>query len=251
MADSLLDETTLPPDNEIAEMDEIIAKWKDKPQDELLTAKARSDLYIKSMTARFDDLKKDYLQLRDQHQTSAQLKDLIDRLEKERGTGSQNDTTQHTNRDQEVPPSIKPEDIENLVNQKMTEAELRRKQATNFSAVEAKLKEHFGENYGSVYKQRLDTLGLTKEFADELARNHPTVFIKTFELDSQSRPVDNSPPRNQHRPSAFAPKTGVRDWKYYQELKKNDPRMYLDPKISVQMHNDMMELGSAFGMPED
>jgi len=250
MADSLLDETTLPPDNEMAEMESIIAKWKDKPQDELLTAKARSDLYIKTMTARFDDLKKDYLQLREQHQTSAQLKDLIDRLEKERGTPGSNDDTQNTNRDT-VPPSIKPEDIENLVNQKMTEAELRRKQLTNFTVVEAKLKEQFGENYQPAYKQRLDTLGLTKEFADDLARNHPTVFMKTFELD-QARQVDTfAPPRTQQRSSAFAPRAQVRDWKYYQELKKNDPRMYLDPKIAIQMHEDAIALGDAFGMPSE
>jgi len=34
-------------------------------------------------------------------------------------------------------------------------------------------------------------------------------------------------------------------------MKKSDPRMYLDPKIAVQMHDDAIALGADFGMPED
>lgn len=246
MADSLL---SLDQVNNDADREAIIAKWKDKPAEELLNAKAESDLYIKSLTARLDDLKNDYLQLREQHQTTTELKTLIDRLEKERGNVAQNEVTHDTNRETVQP--FKPEDIENLVNQKLSEAELRRKQATNFSAVEAKLKETFGENYQSSYKQRLDTLGLSQEFADDLARNHPTVFFKTFELDSQRQESFQSPPRTNQRPSSFAPQAVKRDWNYYQNLKKENPRLYLDPKISVQMHEDMMALGPAFGLPED
>ncbi len=243
MADSLLS-----PDNGDAEREAIIAKWKDKPQTELLEAKAESDLYIKTLTARLDDLKNDYLTLRDQSQTSTQLKDLIDRLEKER-SGASNDTTHDTNRDNGV--QLKTEDIQTLIAQEVQKNKLLDKQAQNFNTVESKLKEAFGDNYQTIYKQRLDTLGLSQEFADDLARNHPTVFFKTFELDQQRGDAFQTPPRTQQRPTSFAPKAQVRDWNYYQELKKTNPRLYLDPKIAVQMHDDAVALGSAFGMPED
>jgi ribosomal protein L29 len=243
MADSLL---SLDQVNDTAEREAIIQKWKDKPQDELLAAKAESDLYIKSLTTRLDDLKNDYLTLREQHQTGTQLKDLVDRLEKERSNlPDPHDTT----RDNTA--TLKPEDIESLVTAKLSEAQLRQTQQTNFLAAQALLKQQFGNDYQSAYKQRLDTLGLTQEFADDLARNHPTVFNKTFELDASHQDTFLPPPRSQQRQATFRPSAQVRDWKYYQELKKNDPRMYLDPKISVQMHNDMIELGSAFGLPED
>jgi hypothetical protein len=29
-------------------------------------------------------------------------------------------------------------------------------------------------------------------------------------------------------------------------MKKTNPKLYLDPKIAVQMHNDAIELGDAF-----
>jgi hypothetical protein len=42
-----------------------------------------------------------------------------------------------------------------------------------------------------------------------------------------------------------------RTWAYYQELKKTNPKLYLDPKISVQMDKDAIALGDAFGLPND
>lgn len=248
MADSLLslDQTT----NNDADRQDIINKWKDKPQNELLEAKAESDLYIKTLTARLDDLKNDYLQLRDQHQTSAQLKDIIERLERRPDPAASNDTN-HDTTGTVVQPSLKPEEIQALINQEINKNKLLDKQTQNFLSIESKLKEKFGENYHTSYKQRLDTLGLSQEFADDLARNHPGVFLKTFELDATSNTTSQAPPRTQQRPTSFAPSVTRRDWNYYQTLKKENPRLYLDPKIAIQMHEDAIALGKDFGMPED
>jgi hypothetical protein len=240
---------TLLPENDQSQgltKDAIIAKWKDKPLEDLLNAKAESDLFIATQNARFDDLRKDYLELKEQQQTGAQLQALLDRLDKPNQQQEMNDTD--VQKDQ---PGIKPEDIEALVAKKLSDHQISLKQQENFNSMQAKLKQTFGDDYTSAYKQRLDTLGLTKEYADELAKSHPTVFMKTFGLDEViQKPIDNLP-RNQVRPSSFAPHTPKRDWNYYQEMKKTNPRLYLDPKIAVQMHDDAIALGDAFGMPED
>lgn len=244
MADSLLDGDNQSPEDR----DAIIAKWKDKPQEELLSAKAESDLYIRTLTARLDDLKKDYLQLRDQHQAGTDLKELIDQVKQSRQLPDQ---SQQHQRDDVQPATIKPEDIESMIKQHVSANELAKQQQMNFQSVQAKLRETYGPDYQSHYKQRLGELGLTPEFADELAKNHPSVFSKTFELDRQQSLTGNNLPRSSNRPSSFAPQTPVRDWNYYQELKKKDPKIYLDPKITLQMHNDAIELGDRFGMPVD
>lgn len=227
--------------------EDIIAKWKDKSREELEEAKANSDLYIATLTKRFDDLSKDYLETKEREKTGTQLKELLDRLDNpDRGQPNPDNTPKDQGQ-----PGIKPEDIERLVTEKLTAHQQSLRQNENLSNIQAKLRESFGNDYQSTYKQRLDSMGLTPEFADDLAKNHPNVFIKTLGLDQQ--PSQNSPslPRNSQRPSSFAPQAQKRDWNYYQQLKKNDPRLYLDPKIAIQMHNDAMELGSAFGMPED
>lgn len=241
MADSLLpdDQSTV-----LTEAD-IIAKWKDKPVDELLTAKAKSDLYIKTLEAKLDSVSSDYIAIKEQQQTGQQLKDLLDRLDNPNRQQEPN-----TNQNVQEPTGIKPEDVEALIAKKLTDHQLQLKQQDNFNAMQAKLKESLGSDYASSYKQRLDTLGLTREFADDLARNHPTVFMKTFGLDEQ-RQMNNQPlPRSNVRQTSFAPNTPKRDWAYYQELKKTNPRLYLDPKLTLQMHDDALALGEAFGMPE-
>jgi|SRR5882762_8149146 len=241
MADSLL------PDDQSQTLTEadIIAKWKDKPVDELLKAKAQSDLYIKTMEAKLDSVSKDYIAIKEQQQTGTQLKDLLDRLD-----NPNRQLEQNTNQNVQNDTGIKPEDIEALIAKKLTDHQLQLKQNDNFNSMQAKLKETLGSDYANSYKQRLDTLGLTREFADDLARNHPTVFVKTFGLDEQ-RQTNNQPlPRSNVRQASFAPNTPKRDWAYYQELKKTNPRMYLDPKLTLQMHDDAIALGDAFGMPE-
>ena len=242
MADSLLDGTT-----PSLSKDDVIAKWKDKPHDELLAAKAESDIFIETMKTRFDDLRKDYLELKEQQTTGTQLKELLDRLDNPK---EKDITPDDTHKDQ-VHPGMKPEDIEKLVNDRLTAHQRSQRQNENLSAMQAKLREQLGPDYQAAYKQRLDTLGLTPEFADDLAKNHPSVFIRTFDLETQAPQSSPNMPRSTIRPSSFTPNTPKRDWKYYQEMKKTNPRMYLDPKIAVQMHNDLMDLGPDFGLPED
>ena len=240
MADSLL------PDDQSQTLTEadIIAKWRDKPVDELLTAKAKSDLYIKTLEAKLDSVSSDYIAIKEQQQTGAQLQDLLDRLDNPNRQQEPN-----TNQNVQEPTGIKPEDVEALINKKLTDHQLQLKQQDNFNAMQAKLKQSLGDEYIPAYKQRLDTLGLTKEFADDLARNHPTVFIKTFGLDEQRQSNTQPLPRSNVRQASFAPSTPKRDWNYYQELKKTNPRLYLDPKLTLQMHDDAIALGDDFGMP--
>ena len=248
MADSLLNE-----DNQDSnERDSLLTKWKDKSKEEILEAKINSDLFIKTKNAQFDDLKKDYLELRERQQASADLKDLLDQIKKDRLNP---DASNHLETNNQTGSSLKPEDIESLVtkqvSEKLSEHQRILLQRDNFNSVQTKLKEAFGNDYQASYKQRLDNLGITSEYADELAKNHPSVFIKTFDLEAQRSPSSQAPPRTQQRQTSFAPNTPVRDWAYYQELKKANPKIYLDPKISIQMHNDAIELGDRFGMPQD
>lgn len=244
MADSLTD----PVDQTDNEREALLTKWKDKSKEEILAAKIESDLFIKTQNARFDDIRGDYLRLREEHQASAQLKDLIDQLK----TVKPNEAAPPVPQDSAIPPALKPEDIEALLEQKLSLREKVTKQQENFNLVKAKLKEQFGDNANTLLKQRMDTLGLNQEFVDDLAKTHPTVFFKTFGLDEAPRQEGYTPPpRSNQRTDRFAPVVPKRDWNYYQELKKNDPRMYLDPKIAIQMHNDAIELGDAFNMPKD
>src|SRR5258708_3887701 len=246
MADSLLDQDNTEVDS-TSERNELLNKWKDKSKEEILAAKIESDLYIKTQNARFDTIRDDYLKLREENNATASLKELIARQEQLLANSDNKPVTTPT---EETKPSFKPEDIDSILEQKLTQRERLTKQTENFNMVKAKLKEQFGDKAAEVLKQRMDTLGLDQAFTDELAKSHPQVFLKTFGVDEVKTSTNIAPPRSSQRQNQFAPTVQKRDWNYYQQMLKNDPRGYLDPKIAIQMHNDAIELGDAFGMPE-
>lgn len=243
MADSLLDTEV----NDNNERTDLYNKWKDKSLDEVIKAKVESDLFIKTQNARLDDLRNDYLKLREEATAKVSLQDLIARQEQLLANPDRTVTTQT----EETKPSLKPEDIEALLEQKFTQRDKLSKETENFNFVKAKLKEMYGDKASEVLKQRMDTLGLDQAFTDDLARSHPQVFLKTFGVEETYRQQDTAPPRSSQRQTSFAPTVQKRDWNFYQEMKKTNPRMYLDPKIAIQMHNDAIALGSDFNMPLD
>lgn len=249
MADSLLDDIKPTEPNNTNERDELLNKWKDKSKEEILAAKVESDLYIKTQNARFDTIRSDYLKLREETDATASLKELIARQE---SLLANPDKTVTPKTEETKPSQIKPDEFDVLLDQKLSQREKMAKQTENYNSIKAKLREQFGDKASEVLKQRMDTLGLDQAFTDDLAKNHPAVFVKTFGLEEAPRPMfDTAPPRSSQRQTTFAPTVQVRDWNYYQMMLKNDPRGYLDPKIAIQMHNDAIELGDAFKMPKN
>jgi hypothetical protein len=240
MADSLFQET--PPDQDPnAARAEIIAKWKDKPADELLNAKAESDLYIKTMERRMDEMRTDLLAAKNDTQTRANLQELLDQLNSQREP-----QTPNTPAIDDQPKTLKPEDIEAMVTDKMQQHRLREIETGNFNTVQKRLNERFGQNTASVLKEQASTLGLSDEDVNALARKSPEAFFRVMGLQEQQRENFQTPPRTDRRNESFIPRAVKRDYAYYQELKKTKPMIYLDPKIAVQMHNDAMEQGEAF-----
>lgn len=221
---------------------ELEAKWKDKPAEELLKAKVDSDLYIKTLEARVDDIRSSYLKQQEELQTRANLQALIDQLSEKQALNSD---TQHANLDA---PKFDPKELETLVDTKIKANKTAETEQHNYNSIKDKLIERYGPNYQTRLEEQMSELGLTAEDLNLMARQRPRVLAKSLGLDTLPQKENfQSPPRSAQRNDSFAPKGQTkRDWNYYQELKKTSPRMYLDPKIAVQMHNDAIEQGESF-----
>jgi hypothetical protein len=229
-------------DQQVDERAELELKWKDKPLEELLKAKVDSDIYIKTLERQKDELRTDYLKQRDELLAKAKFEELVDRLQ---------------NPDRQVTPPIvndtekpqyDPKEMEALILSKINESKSMDVQTANFKLVETKLRERYGDNFASILKDQQNTLRLSDDDINNLAKKSPEAFFRMMGLDNQKTEGFQTPPRSNQRADSFAPRQVKRDWNYYQELKKTNPRLYLDPKIAVQMHNDAIELGEAFGL---
>jgi len=224
--------------------DEILNKWKDKPAEELLEAKVNSDLYIKTLERQKDELRTDYLAQREELLAKAKFEDLLTRFESSKDNNLQ---VANTPANEVESPKYDPKEIESLVLKKIGESKSLEKETENYNKVEAKLKERFGSNYLSILQEQRNNLGLSVEDVNALAKKSPEAFFRVMNLNEQRSESFQTPPRSGQRNDNFAPRGQTkRDWNYYQELKKTNPKLYLDPKISVQMHNDAVEQGEAF-----
>lgn len=246
MTDNLLDQTDLPVlDQNKNYLEELVGEGKKfKSPEELARGKYEADNYVKTLESRMDELRNDYLRLKDDSASRAKLEDLINQMKTQQLASSEqplaNEVTEK--------PTLDTKQIESLVSTKVQEIEQLRKEKDNFNSVQTKLREVFGDNYAGKLKEQIDNLGLTTDFANDLARKHPGVFMKTFGLESQIK-QDNfqAPPKGSVRSDTFRPQGAQkRSWSYYQELKKSDPSIYYSKKIANQMHDDMMSLGEAF-----
>ena len=248
MNETLLGETSpeLDPNKDYEQ--ELVGDGKKfKTVKDLARGKYEADLYVNTLTRQLDELRGDYLKLREDNTARAKLEDLIGQLEgkQQQLTNSEQPLAKLEVKDK---PGIDPNELKSLVSSSIQEYEMTRRQTDNFNKVKAKLEEQYGEKYPSVLKNQIAELGLTEEDVNALARKSPTAFFKTLGIeqaparDNFQNPVLSSQNSESFRPKGAQKRT--RSW--YLDMKKNDPKRYLDPKTNVEMHNDALALGEAF-----
>lgn len=214
---------------------------KFKDAEALAKGKAYSDAHIAILEKRFDELSEDYRKLKKDADARAQLQDLLDKMESQTQQTTSRETTVNSNEVQ-TKPALGLDEVESLLDSKLTQREQARKERDNFAKVEALLKEKLGSNYQRILKEKSEELGLSDEEVNSMAKKNPNLFSKTFDLDAKMQGESfQAPPRNS---SAFAPRAPqVRGWSFYQELKKKDPNAWMQPKIAIQMEKDAQAMG--------
>jgi hypothetical protein len=203
-----------------------------------------ADALIDNLTKKQDELRSDYLRVNEELKVRAKLEDLLNHVESKR----------------QQPPSDEPKatgdahldltKVEELFTRKFQETENQKRERENYSLVESKLKERFGNNFAEHLKEQIADLGMSPDEVNFMAKKNPKVLIKALGLE-QKQTQENlfpSSPRSTQRPEGFKATTGneKRTWSYYQNMKKTDPKSYFSPKTNVQMVNDQLALGEAF-----
>lgn len=223
--------------------EELVGEGKKfKTNADLARAKMESDVYIKTMETKMDQLREDHMKVLEESKAQTKLQELIDRLENRSDSQNQQNTPAipADNR------SFNPDELDSIISNKLTQVELQRKEKANFDQVQNKLKDVFGDNSASVLRDRMNTLGLTSEDVNALAKRSPNAFYNTFGLNPSQSDSFQSPIASSRRSDPFAPKAPARTWAYYEEMRKANPTAYFDPKTNVQMQKDIIEYGDAF-----
>lgn len=214
---------------------EVLIKTKgDKFKDPEVLAKSKleSDTYIEQLTARLKaqdelDREKAYLE--------GLKRDIMD---KAAGSPQPKQKDQPEANGQTA---LKPEDIESLVEQTLNKRSLETKSKANLSVVEKRLEEEFGTEAASIVDQKAASLGMDRKKLAEIAAESPEAFFKLVELpnNKDSRVLVSTV-------NTSSMKGQIRDFKYYEALRKSNPKLANDPSYYSNMEKDRFALGDRF-----
>src|SRR5882672_241807 len=236
-----------PLDHTRSYLNELVGEGKryDSPE-AIARAKVYADDHIKRLETENKQLREDGLRYRDENIAKQKLEDLLDQLQGRKTEKPEEDKQPIVPKEN----AIDYRQIESLIENKLKQTELTRTYNQNLTTVQQKLKERYGEDYVPHYKQQIDSLDLSKEQADEMARRTPAAFLKMLGIDQARLPQQQfSPPPRSQTNNPQAPATTPpekRTWAYYENLRKTNKTAYLDSRTQAQMFQDKMQLGDAF-----
>lgn len=212
---------------------------KFKTVEDLAKGKLEADRFIEKLTREQADL-------RNELNTRIGLTEFLDQIKNSNTQQNQPSGDNQTRNGGENATALTPEQIEELLDRKLTAKEQARIASENLRATKQKLAEAFGPNYVNKLNEEAESLGLSKEYMNNLAATAPQALFKLLGVDNKAQAQDLfTPPSNSFRGSTpSAPVDRTQTW--YNQLKAKDPKQYWDSKTQVQMHKDAVRLGERF-----
>lgn len=210
-------------------------RYKDEAEmyKDIAKSKIEADKFISVKNEQFDQLREDSLKWREEALAKANIEDYMTRM-------AQKDTT---TTQVAVKPELDTEAIKKLATEQALstyqQIEAQKKQESNFSVVENKLREQFGERAKEVLRERMNALNLTQEDVKFLAMKSPEALINTLGLNNFPKPAYDNLPRGSTNSDSFRPTTTLRDAVFYEDLRREKPKEYFSEKMSVQRIKDM------------
>lgn len=218
---------------------EVLVKAKgDKFKDPEVLAKSKleADRYIESLKAKEAELAARLKAQEELEKEKSYLEGLKkDIMEKAAGVlpPKQKDPTEQTEHT-----TLKPEDIESLLEKTLQKKTMEDRAKTNLTMVEQRLEEEFGTEAAKIVEDKARQLGVDKKRLSEIAAESPEAFFKLVEV---SAPKAGTP--IQSTVNTLGMKGQVRDFRYYEALRKSNPKLANDPKYYADMERDLMSLG--------
>lgn len=178
------------------------------------------------------------------------MKEVLDSINAAKSPSAGATATQDTNNGgantKEDHPSVSADQIKDLVKEALTLEELNRTSQQNLLETDKKLTELFGTEAANVVEKRGNELGMSKERLKQLAEESPTAFLSLMgapsakETNTTTTSTVNTTATSNHGSS------NERNFRFYMDLKKSNPKEYRTATIQNQMLEDRLRLGDKF-----
>ena len=226
---------------------DYVAKVKEKFKKEdgsidneaVLLAKAESDRFI-------DQLKEETKGLRNELTSRVTIEESLSKL-LERSTSNNTQQRVEERQPDNTPPANAPkppskEDIMSLVKEALETESSKAKKQSNIASAVKELEHVFGHNYVAHQTKKAQELSVPVELFDKLASESPKALIALVSERKSDNPL-STPPNGS---VVNAQGTSGKNFKYYQALKKSDPKAYWSPSMQNEMYQNAAKLGPKF-----
>lgn len=138
-----------------------------------------------------------------------------------------------------------PEDLQKVIRETINQSANEQREAANKAAVVNKLNETWGASSGAELAKKANELGITVKRLEEIGKESPSALFTLLGVNAVRAPngTANVPTSTVSLPSTG---TGERTKKYYDDLRRTNPKLYNNPKTQAQEHRDAIRLGPAF-----
>lgn len=195
---------------------------KFKTVEELAKGKLESDRFIAQLQA-------EKRALLEEKNTRERLEELVNKLSNP--SPSNVPTPQAREAENPVTPSngLTKEDLEKL----LSERERQRTAEQNVQLVKTELEKSFGSNWKSNIAQKAKELNLSPQQMTDLASQSPQLVLSLF--NRQPAPKVPTPPGSHLNTATLGTNESVRDWNYYERLRKEDPKTYYSAAVQKEV----------------
>lgn len=212
---------------------------KFKTIDDLARGKLESDAFIAKLQSELAEMRSELNQ-------RLSVEDAL-RKHDERYRQPTESTPQETPAEEKVDNrGVSQEEIEKFVLDTIEKRDAFRSKKENLQSVKERLQAHFGADYRTKVREKLNSLSLGEDFANGLAATQPKAFLELVGV----RETPNAPSYEQSSvtSSVRLPTSGTepRNYGYYRKLQAENPKEYFSQKVQMQMHKDAQEQGESF-----
>ena len=220
---------------------------KFKDAEAMARGKVEADTYIETLTKKLDDISAEL----EKRMTAEEIADQIrSKMQPPVSTQTPNPgddehadgTNQNTNQNKQ---NFSTDDIERLLEQKIEEKSKVSRATANLDEANKVLREKIGVTANQYLSDKASEMGVSLEYLKEQAAISPKAFFNMIGLNQT--PTTNTgfnPPSSSV--TTVPSGTSERNKAYYDKLYRENPKLRLDQKTTIQEHRDMQRLREKF-----
>lgn len=234
MADMFNDEPIADDNDTDITLDTLVGEnQKYKTPDDLAKAYANADAAILRQKAEIAELK-----AADKIKT-----DLLEaQLNKKPPEEKNPVTNQH--REPEAPQKAETPNISELVREELLNASEERRRADNINRATESMTNHYGSisKAQEAIKRRATELNVSFEWLRDVASDSPQAFFASMGINPAQR-SQSTPGFSNEVVLDRINTSGVKNHKYFEEIRKANPKLYYSPEMQRQVFSSLQELG--------